>query len=183
MDLVIPSSIDGIVVSEIQTAGCDFVKRIESVTVPSSVRCISGSCFRGAEKLALVEFEQGSQLGTLGSRAFEGCMALKEFSMPESLKVMEGPAFYGCVNMERLMFSDALEPFYYVSNALSGADKLQVEQRFNPAPYAENVEFIVSSASKNYTRLSRGLSCPKTARSSMRTPPRPLMACSMCPTR
>lgn len=103
--------------------------------------------------------------------------------MPESLKVMEGPAFYGCVNMERLMFNDALEPFYYVSNVLSGADKFQVEQRFNPAPYAENVEFIVSSAPKNYTRLSRGLSCPKTARSSMRTPPRPLMACSMCPTR
>lgn len=52
--------------------------------------------------------------------------------------------------MERLVFNDALEPFYCVNNVISGEDEFKVEQRFNPAPYAENVEFVVSSTSKNY---------------------------------
>lgn len=87
---------------------------------------------------------------TFGEHCFEGCFGLTEFTMPASLKTCEDAPLYGCVNLKRLVFNDDVEPFLYTSLAISGDDAFEIARHFNPAPYAEGVEFVVPSSSKHY---------------------------------
>ena len=140
----------GYEVSVIRTYGADFVDAVESVTIPSTVKEIGSRSFYGAVNLSEVNFASGCQVETFGEHCFEGCFGLTEFTMPASLKTCEDAPFYGCVNLKRLVFNDDVEPFLYTSLTISGDDAFEIARHFNPAPYAEGVEFVVPSSSKHY---------------------------------
>lgn len=150
VDVVFPSTLGGYEVSVIRTYGADFIDAVESVTIPSTVKEIGSRSFYGAVNLSDVNFASGCQVETFGEHCFEGCFGLAEFTMPASLKTCEDAPFYGCVNLKRLVFNDDVEPFLYTSLTISGNDTFEIARHFNPAPYAEDVEFVVPSSSKHY---------------------------------
>lgn len=150
VDVVFPSTLGGYEVSVIRTYGADFIDAVESVTIPSTVKEIGSRSFYGAVNLSDVNFASGCQVETFGEHCFEGCFGLTEFTMPASLKTCEDAPFYGCVNLKRLVFNDDVEPFLYTSLTISGNDTFEIARHFNPAPYAEDVEFVVPSSSKHY---------------------------------
>ena len=86
----LPLSIDGLNVTSI--LGNVFKESsITSVTMPSSVRHIGSSSFRGCSQLEKVEFS--SNLSTIASGAFSDCPKLKDVVLPESVESVGESAF------------------------------------------------------------------------------------------
>ncbi|MBQ8319809.1 MAG: leucine-rich repeat domain-containing protein [Clostridia bacterium] len=110
-EIQIPETVT--VIDSLAFAGCESLKNIKfpsgltvfkgfmyhesltEITLPSSVTEI---CFEGCTNLQRVSFEAGSQMETLGERAFYLCGALKEIELPLSLKKIERFAFEGCTS-------------------------------------------------------------------------------------
>lgn len=79
-------------------------RNIESIIIPSSVKIIGGGAFRKCGSLKRVTFLTGSQLETIGERAFEECTALKSVMLPEKLKKICSHAFYNCSALTSVTF-------------------------------------------------------------------------------
>lgn len=119
--VVIPSTIDGRMVTEIGTNAFSGKSAITSVTIPETVRTISQDAFRNCSSLAgitipsavtaiseyafagcisLTELNISSALTTIGHYAFEGCTSLREIRIP-STKIGFG-AFKNCTSLETI---------------------------------------------------------------------------------
>ncbi|MCQ2613665.1 MAG: leucine-rich repeat domain-containing protein [Treponemataceae bacterium] len=70
-----------------------YCPKLESVTIPATVKTLSGSTFCAAESLNSVTFESGSQLITIGSEAFYHTPALTAITLPETLQEIDSRAF------------------------------------------------------------------------------------------
>ena len=94
--VVIPSTIDGKVVSSIGAeafAGCDFITGIE---LPSSIRYIGTSAFEGCVSLEKINLDYVREIPT---SAFRYCTSLKSITLPETVTI-SNYAFYGCFDLE-----------------------------------------------------------------------------------
>ena len=72
---------------------------LESITIPASVRIIYYGAFSNhsgiasSSKLHTISFSAGSQLETIGSMAFNGCLNLESITIPSSVKSIGSAAF------------------------------------------------------------------------------------------
>ena len=78
--------------------------RLQSVTIPGSVKAVPAGTFDGCMFLRSVTFENGVQ--TVGEEAFSGCMSLASVTVPPTLKRFEKDAFKGCANLSRVNIAD-----------------------------------------------------------------------------
>ena len=90
------SAVTEIIVSENSSlesieAGAFEGSAIESIVIPVSVKKITASAFKDAEKLASVTFNEG--LEYIGASAFEGCKSLTAIDLPDSLVEIANGAF------------------------------------------------------------------------------------------
>lgn len=98
VDLVIPSKIDGLTVTKIET-GWDKVwgeyaglpKNIVSVSIPSKVSVIGSHSFSGLKNLRDVNLP--SKLEEIGDYAFYECESLEDIRIPKSVSYIDGSAF------------------------------------------------------------------------------------------
>lgn len=88
-------------------------RNIESIIIPNSVKIIGGGAFRKCGSLKKVTFLTGSQLETIGERAFEECTALKSVMLPEKLKKICSNAFYNCSALTSVTFGFSDGMFVY----------------------------------------------------------------------
>ncbi len=70
-----------------------------SFTVPATVTSLAPAAFESSS-LSEIGFETGSQLTTLGYRAFYGCSALDAITIPEGVLSIDFYAFAECANLE-----------------------------------------------------------------------------------
>lgn len=126
----IPAEVDGIPVIGIAESAFEGSKRLQSVSIPSSVKSIGERAFYGCRFLHTVELPYG--LKEIAESAFEGCELLKIIEIPssvvsigksafkfcrdiieiefsEGLKTIEDYAFYACANISSLTFPESLE--------------------------------------------------------------------------
>ena len=67
--------------------------KINSVSLPSSLKVIGNCAFLCCSRLVAVSVRGESQLECIGAYAFAGCEALKDFILPDSLKTVGEEAF------------------------------------------------------------------------------------------
>jgi len=99
-DVVIRASYNGKPVTEISAwinaiGGAFAGTSITSVHIPASVTSIAENAFKGCTNLTSVTFATGSQLKTIGNRAFDSCERLTSISIPNSVTSIGGWAFHG----------------------------------------------------------------------------------------
>lgn len=121
-DLVIPATINGKPVVQINAGAFNGNSNIKSVSIPSSVKFIGGGAFRSCTSLETVTME--CELDTIWSGTFAGCKKLKTINIPSSvtvigdyafenagietielpanLKTIEMDAFYGCSSLKEI---------------------------------------------------------------------------------
>lgn len=92
---------------------CDFAfweyektTGIESITIPSSVKKIGKSAFKGCEKLASVTIMEG--VTEIGEDAFKKCEKIESITIPSSVKKIGKSAFEGCENLVSVKFMEGL---------------------------------------------------------------------------
>lgn len=78
-----------------------------NVVVPSEVKEIGTSAFKGCNKIETVVLPEG--LEVIGGRAFAKCTKLKEINLPQSLKKVGIEAFFTCYSLEELIFPEHTE--------------------------------------------------------------------------
>lgn len=72
-------------------------KKLESITVPESVKTIGAEAFSGCSKLTNIIIPE--EVNCIGSKAFYKCKSLKTIILPKNLKEIEELTFYHCTSL------------------------------------------------------------------------------------
>jgi hypothetical protein len=92
--------------SVIEMDGFGYCDKLQSITIPSSVRILGESCFTDCEVLRAVSFESDSQLRIIGHMAFQHCSLLTSIVLPSSLEIIGRYCFFGCGSLEAVIFPE-----------------------------------------------------------------------------
>lgn len=118
-DIIIPSQIDGNIITSIGSRAFSYQNQIKSIIIPDSVDSIGYSAFYDcgfksiqipdnvsyipeqafAECHLLESIKLPSGLTSIGRLAFENCYSLKEISLPNGLMAIGEEAFLSCRNI------------------------------------------------------------------------------------
>ena len=87
---------------------------IEEITIPNTVKTISGEAFKDCAELKKVDL--GSSVEKIGADAFENCTSLTEITIPKSVKEgsywssmsVGSPVFKGCTNLKKVTLEEGL---------------------------------------------------------------------------
>ncbi len=96
-NVVLPSSLELIGMR----AFAQFNK-LENIVIPANVKYIESEAFLACKSLERVNFEEGSQLMTIGEDAFFVCDALKSVNLPSTLTCIEFRAFSNCTQLTEI---------------------------------------------------------------------------------
>lgn len=92
---VVPSSLDGRVVTQIGRSGEPVLGQgVTSVIIPGDVASINYRAFFGCASLQQVQIGEG--VISIDREAFSGCGSLSGVSIPESVRSIGSGAFFGC---------------------------------------------------------------------------------------
>ncbi|EJK50896.1 hypothetical protein THAOC_29991, partial [Thalassiosira oceanica] len=86
-----------------------FLSEITRVRIGPQVKDIPSGTFAGCRNLAEVQFDEGTNLLTIGDNAFSGCLALRQVTIPTSVTKLDSYAFSDCGNLASVQFSEGLE--------------------------------------------------------------------------
>lgn len=81
--------------------------RLESITIPDSVRAIGKSAFEGCCSLSYVNLPKNLLL--IADRAFRGCISLEEIKFPNTLELIGEGAFEDCCSIEEVRAPKSLK--------------------------------------------------------------------------
>lgn len=81
---------------------------ITEMFIPKSIKNIRNSTFKNCSNLERVIFEDGSQINTIGTGAFEDCIALTNIELPNGLVTIDSIAFAHCVSLTNITIPDSV---------------------------------------------------------------------------
>lgn len=110
--IVIPTEIDGKVVSSIDVRSFANNSILKHVIIPKGIK-ISLNSFENCINLESVQFPEG--LERIPGEAFSGCINLKNINFPSTLKEIGYRAFEGCIKFEKLKFPGSLVDIHKTS--------------------------------------------------------------------
>lgn len=85
---------------------------------------VGGRAFEGCYALQTVTFAQGSQLATIGEKAFAECVKLDRIWLPENIDTINQLAFYGCVQLQTAVMPGSIK--YVVYNLFDGCQAVKI---------------------------------------------------------
>lgn len=128
-DLVIPSSINDYVITNILPRAFWGNQNITSLFIPNSIIGIGKSAFQGASYLESVVFEEDSQLQVLEDKVFHEAVRLSYFEIPYSVTNIEYYALGFTNNLKYLFIPATVVTMAYPSHP---AIPVYVEADFRP---------------------------------------------------
>ena len=92
-----------------------------SFVIPSQITSIGENAFKHCINMQTLEFEEGSQLQSIGYCAFMECIALTDVTLPNGLKTIDAGAFYTCTGLTNVIIPETVTlikgmAFYGCSN-------------------------------------------------------------------
>ncbi len=79
---------------------------LTTITIPDSVKQISGKCFEGCSSLTKVILPKG--LKEIGDYTFSGCSSLREIVIPDGVSIIGRGAFYRCASLTKVVLPKSL---------------------------------------------------------------------------
>lgn len=101
--LVIPSSIDGIIVKRILYRALSCLYELNSVVIPLSLEIIDGDLFLNCYKLKYIYFQEPSRVQTIGFFSFFGCNQLEQIILPSSVSSVGVKTFTSCLSLKYII--------------------------------------------------------------------------------
>ncbi len=97
-EIVIPAEYNGLPVTYIHNYAFNYLKKLERVGIPESIRAIGCNAFAECKSLVSVALPAG--LSSLGAGAFSFCKSLKEITVPGSITKINKDTFFNCSALE-----------------------------------------------------------------------------------
>ncbi|MDR3304157.1 MAG: leucine-rich repeat domain-containing protein [Treponema sp.] len=136
VDVVIPATIDNILVDKIGKSAFAGRTDVRSVAIPNSVRSIKKEAFRGCTGLSAITMPAG--LETIEEGVFIGCTGLKSITLPTGLTSIKSEAFYGCTALTSVSLPASLRDVknraFLGCTQLNAGTKDEILQRFGSRP-------------------------------------------------
>lgn len=136
--------------------------KIESITVPESVKVIGSSAFSDCTSLTSVKLASG--LTEIAELTFSGCTSLSDITVPDGVTVVRGGAFYRCTALTKLPFGansklETIDDAYVVNtyNKLGTFASSGLEQITFPATLTYIGDYAFKNCSK-FNELTIGSS-------------------------
>ena len=85
---------------------------------------IGESAFEGAKRLSSITYEDGSNVATIGARAFAECVQLKEAYIPATTAIVGDGAFSGCEYVRNVIFAPNGKQVSFGANVFEGYKRL-----------------------------------------------------------
>ena len=104
----IPDQFNGYPVTSIGSNAFYNNSAIEKIIVPKTIETIYSSAFSGVENLREIEFEEDSNLISIGENALLGCKNLLNISIPNSVTSIGDYAFSGCSSLTSIIIPDSV---------------------------------------------------------------------------
>ena len=111
VNLVIPEYIDGLPVISVSITCTQNKNKIESVTLPSTLKIINTRAFKGLVNLKTVIMGDGVE--KIADDAFNGCYSLKNINLSKSIMRIGSNAFYRCTSLESVVLPEGLITLEY----------------------------------------------------------------------
>jgi flagellar basal body rod protein FlgG len=114
---------------------------VENIYISNSVVQISNYAFSNCQNVKSLEFEQNSQLQSIGDYAFKQCSLISSINVPNSVKLIGGGAFEACIGLTEITIpfignkdtdfnSTHQLPFGFIFGQSSYSGTTRVSQRF-----------------------------------------------------
>ena len=87
-------------VTAIANNACKSNSKLKTVKIGSNVKTIGSKAFYGCKKLTKVTI--GSKVTTIGNSAFQNCTVLKSITIPSKVSKIGSKAFYGCKKLLKM---------------------------------------------------------------------------------
>ncbi len=114
--------------------------RLESISIPASVKYIDGYAFSYCISLKNILFAENSRLEATGEAAFTDCTLLDNVKLPDSLKIIGDRTFQLCTSLTDIEIPDSVE--YIGLHSFSHCKSL--EEVTIPNPQTELHAFVFS---------------------------------------
>ncbi|MBQ2780262.1 MAG: leucine-rich repeat domain-containing protein [Clostridia bacterium] len=131
-NVIIPETIDGKTVTEIDGYIFYFKQNLVSVVLPETITKIGDSAFYGCNKLA--EIVLPKSLEGIGSNAFRNCTSLAEIVLPKSLEGIGSNAFQNCTSLKEIIIPGNCEMGLFAFSD-SGLETVVFEEGVPNIPY------------------------------------------------
>ena len=122
-NITIPATYKGGAVVRIAKEGFKNCPNLEAITIPASVIAIDDYAFQLCSSLTTVNFDENSQLTTIGRSAFNAC-GLISITLPESTTTIVANAFCFCSSLTSVIFSGDSQLATINDNAFLGCSSL-----------------------------------------------------------
>lgn len=103
-NIVIPETINGIVVKTIPIAMFSNAWSLESVILPSTLESIGYKAFMNCKSLSQIEIP--NNVTKIGAVCFAGCTDITYVKLSESITEIAGSVFYNCSSLNNIEISD-----------------------------------------------------------------------------
>lgn len=147
--IVIPSEIEGKMVTGIGSFAFNECADVESIVIPSGVKKIESYAFSSCSKLSHVEIP--GSVTSIEASAFSGCSSLGSIEIPSSVTDLGGSVFRNCSSLKNVKLQNGITSLG--SNVFYGCSSLESIQ------IPGNVKYIGSSAFGNCINL-KGIILP-----------------------
>ena len=102
----------------------------EDITIPNSITKLNTAAFYGTKekpntKLKSITFEEGSNLQTIGSYAFQNCTSLSSLEIPNTVTDLQYYTFRYCTSLESVTFAEGINVNQIGSSVFSGCTALK----------------------------------------------------------
>jgi hypothetical protein len=113
-------------VSLIETSAFEWCSKLQSISLPSSLKIISDHCFAKCKSLVTITFPSDSKLVRIERFAFLGCSLLKAFAIPASVTFIGESCFENCYAFSNLTFMPVpqLRELLYLPPHLVGTQEI-----------------------------------------------------------
>ncbi len=110
--LVVPTLINGFVVTEIKAYSFGHVEAMTSLTIPGSVTYVGKGAFQNCRDLETVVIERGTEI--LDERVFAGCEVLSSIIIPDSITEFGAGIFEGCPPHMMIYYEGSSDEWYKI---------------------------------------------------------------------
>ena len=123
-ELIIPSEIKGVPVTEIGDSAFAGCKGLVGVTIPDSVKVIGNGAFQYCTSLTDIKIPNSVE--EIGEQTFWNCAELIGITIPDSVKVIGYGAFLGCEKLRSVSVPKSVE---IVEGAFEGCPNIRLRRR------------------------------------------------------
>ena len=122
-EVIIPESIKGECVTEVQIAAfldCEYVR---TIVLPDTIKRIGSQAFEGCKSLEHIVLPSYMPIRSLSSDMFRNCASLTSVAMPEGVQGIGREVFSGCKGLEEIVLPKGIRD--YGPSFIRGCEKLK----------------------------------------------------------